>query len=274
MTVEVIYNVENYKNKSENDETINKTSERCGCLNYKKDKKGNYIYNEETIEFDRCNKKVVKNGFCASHQKCFDFMKLFTNGYEPEFTPTKWNDNAFVNGSHNCYAYFLDAPNKSLMVKCQELCKNNEKCPNEKGCRNLMPQPGHGNLMKLSGSTKKSSNNYTCENMIKRISSDTKTLHRTNLTKKCPINTYKGAMVVDPGKTFHFYRLNDDGSWSHKPGVTHVRDTDASGKKIVVPHFTDRNYKRNKNNSSKINYTDFCGYFCIPKNTEATKLLV
>ena len=53
---------------------------------------------------------------------------------------------------------------------------------------------------------------------------------------------YKGAMVVDRGNTFHFYRQNKDGTWSHKPGVLPVTNKDASGKKIYVPHFADRDY--------------------------------
>ena len=40
-------------------------------------------------------------------------------------------------------------------------------------------------------------------------------------------------MVVDRGNTFHFYRQNKDGTWSHKPGVLPVTNKDASGKKYM-----------------------------------------
>ena len=195
--------------------------------------------------------------------------------YEPE----KWNADKFVKGSHNCYAYFLDAPNESLAVKCKELCTNDENCPQSNNiCQDLIPQPGDANLVLKSGNTNNKHRNYTCKDMIKRIKADNLNVRQTNLTAKCPKKYYKGAMVVDRGNTFHFYRLNRDGIWSHKPGITSVKTLDATKQKIAVPHFADRNYMRADNyykrvNRSKINYNDFCGYFCIPHETEGSKLM-
>jgi hypothetical protein len=47
---------------------------------------------------------------------------------------------------------------------------------------------------------------------------------------------------------YHWYRLNADGSWSHKPGGTAARGFDPGD----PPSFTDRNY------------TLGCRYFCVP----------
>ena len=74
---------------------------------------------------------------------------------------------------------------------------------------------------------------------------------------------YKGAMVVDDDHTFHFYRQNSDGTWSHKPGTQEVIDTDASNKKIHIPHFSNRDYSHKPN---KIKYNSFCNYYCVPTN--------
>ena len=85
--------------------------------------------------------------------------------------------------------------------------------------------------------------------------------------EKCPDHYYKGAMVVDDDHTFHFYRMDKDGKWSHKPGTQPVSNTDASGKPIYIPHFADRDYSHKPN---KIKYNSFCNYYCIPNNKYIT----
>ena len=68
-------------------------------------------------------------------------------------------------------------------------------------------------------------------------------------------------MAVDPSSNtdYHFYRLDDNGKWSHKPGATEAKDTNSSGKKIVAPHMSNRT-------SSSHNYSKSCGYFCFKKS--------
>ena len=252
-----------HKSNINKDNTHIEPNNKCNCLNYNVNDKGEFIY-DENIEFNRCNHDSNKNGYCSKHQHCKEFMKLFTNKEEPEYEPVKWNDNLFVKGSHNCYSYFLNQiPSNALTVKCKELCnhKNNNECIRN-SCRGLIPQPGDTKLVETKKLGQKDYQ-YTCPKMIKRITSDNPDIKKTKLTQKCPLGTYKGAMVVHPLKTFHFYRLNKDGSWSHKPGTTSITKKDASNKEILIPHFADRDYIRN--GSSDIKYDDFCGYFCIPK---------
>ena len=84
---------------------------------------------------------------------------------------------------------------------------------------------------------------------------DNKSITKTKLIKKCPPKYHKGAMVVDPGNTFHFYRQNNDGTWSHKDGGSEITRLDNGGNII-----TDvKNIKSSK-------YRDFCNYYCVPKN--------
>jgi hypothetical protein len=59
-------------------------------------------------------------------------------------------------------------------------------------------------------------------------------------------------LCIWPGFNFHWYRKDDSGYWSHKPGSTEVRDVDNSGHKITDPSLADRG-----------GYTDFCGYFQV-----------
>ena len=60
---------------------------------------------------------------------------------------------------------------------------------------------------------------------------------------------YYVALVVWPGVDFHWYRQDNVGCWSHKPGGTAVRNYDNSGKPITDPKTADRG-----------GYTLFCSY--------------
>lgn len=57
------------------------------------------------------------------------------------------------------------------------------------------------------------------------------------------------ALVVWPNSDFHWYRQDDVGCWSHKPGSTPVRNYDNAGQPITDPKTCDRGP-----------YTDFCSY--------------
>ena len=102
--------------------------------------------------------------------------------------------------------------------------------------------------------------------MQKKILNDNPSLIPAAFNVKCPNKYYKGAMVVDPDNTYHFYRQNNKGLWDHKPGISPITHIDADGKQIYVPHFSNRDYRNDKNNDDAINYTNFCGYYCIPDN--------
>jgi hypothetical protein len=64
---------------------------------------------------------------------------------------------------------------------------------------------------------------------------------------------------MDPGVDYHWYRLDNNGRWSHKPGHGDATDKDASGKPITNPETADRNYPGNG-----VDYKDFCGYYYVP----------
>ena len=71
---------------------------------------------------------------------------------------------------------------------------------------------------------------------------------------------YLVALVLDPGQDYHWYRQDNDGHWSHKPGNDSVTNVDASGNLIANPETADRDYS----GSYGINYTMFVGYFYVP----------
>lgn len=258
---------------AEDDDTRYKKPDlnRCMCLNFGGSGDGDPVR--------RCNNKVVSgNHFCSQHLDCPQRLKKFVSGSEPEYAPSKWEDK-FIEGSHNCYSYFLDSRVQAVKEKCEKNCKNsnNKECPNNNSeCTDLKPQPGDYNLLKTTGSTYEENPVYKCPAMEKKILMDNDVLIPVAFNKKCPANYFKGAMVVDPDHTFHFYRQDKNGMWSHKPGISPVSNIDASNRPIYVPHLADRNYARDKSNNledDSINYTDFCGYYCIPENNFMNKNL-
>jgi hypothetical protein len=55
-----------------------------------------------------------------------------------------------------------------------------------------------------------------------------------------------------PGYDYHWYRLDKDGMWSHKPGGTPARNTDNANNVIADPRVADRGP-----------YVEFCGFFTV-----------
>lgn len=63
----------------------------------------------------------------------------------------------------------------------------------------------------------------------------------------CSDCRHQVALVIWPGVDYHWYRLDKDGKWSHKPGRTPATNLDNSGNLINDPRTADRG-----------NYTEFC----------------
>jgi len=231
----------------------------CMCVDY--DEKDN-----KTIDFNlikKCERTVVEGtDFCDKHQNCMSFIQKFLNGYELPYQPDLWNNNKHIKNSHNCYTYFLDNQIKPLIHKCKKYESKNK----EDKCGDLKPQPGDFYQLVNNGTLKNKNRDYTCESMVKKVLEDNPSIKKTQYNSKCPKGSYKGALVVDRNNTYHFYRQNADGKWSHKPGVLKVTDIDASDNPIYFPHLADRNYKKNKD--SGINYNDFCNYLCVPRKDQ------
>lgn len=250
----------------EDDNTHSNDNNRCMCIDY--DINNNDYTMENNQDYRRCKRKVMNDSdYCEKHQNCKGYIKNFMNGYEINYDKKKW-DHPYVKGTHNCYSYFLNDIQQKLKDKCDKLCKKKNgvgKCPTFIGkCGDYKPQPGDFDLLMREGSLKSKKRNYTCSDMEKKILSDNKSIKPIPFNEKCPSNFYKGAMVIHDDRTFHFYRNNKDGSWSHKPGTMAVTNLDADKKNILIPHFANRDYSHKPN---KIKYNSFCNYYCIPDNS-------
>ena len=76
-----------------------------------------------------------------------------------------------------------------------------------------------------------------------------------------------GALVIHPGSTYHFYRRDSNGRWSHKDGLTKAKNYDAKGDLIYSIKKAARHYKRDKG-SGGVNYSRICARYCIPRHTK------
>ena len=89
-------------------------------------------------------------------------------------------------------------------------------------------------------------------------------------TRDTPVTkgNWKVALVISPYAPdegiyrydYHWYRQNDDGTWSHKPGTTEVTNLDYSDKIIKNPQTSNRD-SRKKFGVGAPNYTQFINYF-------------
>jgi hypothetical protein len=135
----------------------------------------------------------------------------------PPYDPGKWNDGGFHEHNNRCYNYACD-------LQLDDTA-----------------QPGGGvsvaELQCAATSAKAAS-----DGLIPCTSG------------RCHPCHHKVALVMAPGQDFHWYRLDSNGMWSHKPGTTPATNVDKSGNLISNPETANRGI-----------YSQFCGYFCVYK---------
>jgi hypothetical protein len=144
----------------------------------------------------------------------------------PPFEPDRWNSDPAIRRNNNCYNYACNYAS------------------------NTFAQPGR---YSASPYTPTSASMISCSNVANAAASDG--LVPVDCDTECAVDgacTYHVALVVAPGVDFHWYRLDRDGRWSHKPGSTNATNLDNSGTVITDPRTANRGP-----------YTQFCGCFCV-----------
>lgn len=161
------------------------------------------------------------------------------NGEEPSYNPNRWNNKKNIRKTHNCYAYVMDIVNERFKGK---------------------PQPGY-----RSGYHHMSDDDIrSCDKLMERVASDNPSVIPSTFSSRCPKGYRKGYAAVDTSDNpdYHFYRLDNTGVWSHKPGSTDVRSDNFDGKIILRPD------KAKRESDSHV-YDTSCGYFCFdPKKSD------
>ena len=172
-----------------------------------------------------------------------------TSGFEPKLNIDIWNKNQYLKDSHNCFAYAINTVDPALIKDCKD----------EIGCNVGFPQPGYQAGYKRFANQREKG----CGDMVMRLWGDNPKVYATTFRSKCKYGTSKIALIVDPKRDYHFLRQDPDGYWSHKPGSLPVKRVDASDRPIIRP---DRALFIYKSKEDPLLYTDFCGYFCVPRD--------
>jgi hypothetical protein len=200
------------------------------------------------VHYPRCqcndlcpNPSIKGSAFCKQHQNCTNTSSL--SGYEPPYQPDFFNKNRDLHDSHNCAAYAFGHVR-----------------PNPKA-EDPFVQPGTFSGHPRFGKTRRK----TCPDMLARIFGDMPSVKPATFEARCPANTSKIAMAVDARSDYHFWRQDNNGYWSHKPGSTDVTNIDAFGRPIWNPQLASRNYN---DKTSKLNYNRFCGYMCVQRKKQ------
>lgn len=185
-----------------------------------------------------------------------------------KYDPKSWNDGGSIEHSTNCYAYAVNSRTGHAV--------------------GVTPQPGRS-----SGAIAPSP--FKCSEVTKAVVADGKP-DNILAVDRCPYNKemkkpppdkpgyYRVALVVtshpegfdSAGTTYHYndyhwYREDDDGTWSHKPGTFPVRNIDSNSKPITNPELAGRrtvvgsryNPAIKKVVDEVIDYDIFCGYFWV-----------
>jgi hypothetical protein len=209
-------------------------------------------------QFDNCsNPPHEKEAFCKYHiQAGEDRLKASLNGYEPPYRPQWWNRPGYQL-VHNCFAYALNILSHVLADKCKK----------DKICNTHQPgEASHWIPM----------DEKTCPNLIARLYGDGKYSADGRYTEgqyipvkyleRCPKGTSKIGFIIDTKRDYHVLVENDEeagGYFSHKGGQGPATDRDAQGHRIADIRRANFNYS---DKPDKLNYTHFCGYFCISRS--------
>lgn len=141
----------------------------------------------------------------------------------PPYNPGKWNNDPNIRRRNNCYNYANDK------------------------ITNTFAQPGLGSGRVFSS--------IDCNDVGSAAQRDGQIPESS--ASSTPAQGHFIALVIWPGNDYHWYRLDSNAQWSHKPGQTPARNTDNSGQLISNPKNCDRGP-----------YTVWCGYYhSIPANT-------
>ena len=194
------------------------------------------------------NKSLPGSHFCKEHMRqCARMSPL--SGFEPNYEPKLWNTKKSLRETHNCFSYSMNINDPKQIAQCTDDAED---------CEAPFHQPGSPSGYSHFSSKKLK----TCPNMIARILGDNPDIRMTTFETRCPVNTSKIALVVDPKEDYHFLRQDSNMLWSQKAGARPVKNVDAAGHTIWDPQLSYLDYS---SGDSVLNYSIFCAYLCVPR---------
>ena len=196
-----------------------------------------------------CGSLAIPGGhFCEYHMKqCPRISPL--SGFEPKYEPKRWNLKRALRETHNCFSYSMNINDPRQIQQCEDESEE---------CEAPFHQPGSPSGYHHFSSKKLK----TCPNMLARLMGDNPDIRMTTFETRCPRDTSKIALVVDPKEDYHFLRQDSNMLWSHKAGARPVKNTDAAEHTIWDPQMAYLNYTTG---DGRLNYSIFCAYLCVPR---------
>jgi hypothetical protein len=168
---------------------------------------------------------------------------LPTSGSEPAYNPGLWNDADGIQHNNNCYNYGV---NKMTNTYAQ---------PGRQAMTQFYCNPPNMDCTKGMGAV----GVIACNTVMASAIADGLTPWVENV--QCPQGYFKAALVVHPGRDYHWYHQDNNGNWSHKPDKDQATNLDGSNNLIMNPRTADRRIT-----GTTLNYTAFCGWFCVKAN--------
>lgn len=166
---------------------------------------------------------------CDFLRKFFEAVGEWIRKCLPVYEPSEWNDANGIQLTNNCYNYACNIKTNSFA------------------------QPGYASGIYLNNS------HYYCTGSSGAVwnAAVADGLIPSEAEKGCGCSKcwHKVALAMYPGHDYHWFRLDREGMWSHKPGQGQATNLDSSGNPISDPATANRG-----------NYTAFCGYFCVSKS--------
>jgi len=184
-------------------------------------------------------KDIDSNISSINMQDNLKFYKKMSplSGAEKDYNPDLWNLDDKIRKSHNCYTYATSKIVKGLRSKAQ---------------------PGYASGFHHIGPKE-----FDCKSFYERLRKDSPGSHISQFDKSCIPGFYKVFLALDPGNDYHWWRMDSNSYWSHKPGSSNVVNVDASGNKIENPLISNRKF-------SHRNYYKPCFFACVNSDLSRT----
>ena len=189
--------------------------------------------------------------FCHKHRRCRGSPQ---GKYDPTSNTDKFNKDPRVTETQNCYTFAVSDEVDPVLA---------QQCDGKINCDPQFHQPGgknkHAYLLRSSAGR-------ACKIVERLVKSDVPDMTLSSFEARCPVGMSKIALVTHPGEDYHFYkqvkhRKTRKSLWLHKDGGNPAKNYDADGLPIFNPEFASRDYRP----GSFLNYSDFCGFYCVPR---------
>jgi hypothetical protein len=156
------------------------------------------------------------------------------------YEPRKWNDGGTIQKITNCYAYALNLQHNPITGRAFPMHGQDGFALQPGDLANVSADPF---LLTMNGA-------YVIGLATMDAKANSGTFENSGKNDQVAKGNWKVALVLAPGRDYHWYRQNDDGTWSHKREEDPVTNRDNSGQIITDPERANRGI-----------YTQFVGYF-------------